>query len=123
MTRFQKTAFVFIVFGLGIGAFAGAPITTDTYRITTGGVTVTCPLTVGGSFEARTSAFSGDLVLADTSGAVSGAVEVDLRTLQTGIGLRDRHLKEKYLETGRDNTFATARLEEIRIQRAEEGSM
>ncbi len=124
MERLRKIAFLLIGFGLVIGSVAAGPITTgDTYRITTAGVTVICPLTVGGSFEARTSAVAGDLVLADTSGAVKGAVQVDLATLQTGIGLRDRHMKDKYLEIGRSDTFTTARLEEIRIEHAEEGSM
>ena len=77
----------------------------------------------GGCFEARTSAIAGDLALVDTSGTVSGAVQVDLASLQTGIGLRDRHMKDKYLEIGRGDAFTTARLEEIRIERAEEGSM
>jgi|SRR2546426_243521 len=124
MERLRKIAFLLIGFGLVIGSVAAGPITTgDTYRITTAGVAVICPLTVGGSFEAQTSAVAGDLVLADTSGAVKGAVQVDLATLQTGIGLRDRHMKDKYLEIGRSDTFTTARLEEIRIERAEEGSM
>jgi polyisoprenoid-binding protein YceI len=34
-------------------------------------------------------------------GAVSGAVAFDLDTLETGIALRDRHLKENYLHTAR----------------------
>jgi polyisoprenoid-binding protein YceI len=33
--------------------------------------------------------------------AVSGAIAFDLTTLETGIALRDRHMKEKYLETAR----------------------
>jgi len=33
--------------------------------------------------------------------AVSGAVGFDLQALSTGIDLRDRHMKEKYLETAR----------------------
>ena len=33
--------------------------------------------------------------------AVSGAVAFDLQSLSTGIAMRDRHMKEKYLETGR----------------------
>src|SRR5262245_30235560 len=124
MAKFKKIVFVLIGFGLAIGSYAAGPIATgDTYRITTAGVTVMCPLTVGGCFEARTSAAVGDLTLVDASGAVSGAVQVDLATLQTGIGLRDRHMKDKYLEIGRGDAFTTARLEEIRIERAEEGSM
>src|SRR5262245_47054027 len=123
MARFQKIACVLIGFGLSMGSFAAKPLATDTYRVTTAVVTVMCPLTVGGSFEARTSAVVGDLAVADGSGAVSGAVEVDLATLQTGIGLRDRHMKENYLEIHHSETFTRARLEEIRIERAEEGSM
>src|SRR5262245_48467199 len=41
----------------------------------------------------------GDVHLAD--GAVSGAIGFDLDTLETGIALRDRHLKENYLQTDR----------------------
>src|SRR5262245_61021757 len=33
--------------------------------------------------------------------AVTGAVAFDLQSLSTGIELRDRHMKEKYLETAR----------------------
>jgi polyisoprenoid-binding protein YceI len=32
---------------------------------------------------------------------VSGAIAFDLQSLSTGIALRDRHMKEKYLETAR----------------------
>jgi len=124
MTRINKGAFAFVAFSLAAASFAADLLTTgDTFRITTAGVTVICPLTVGGSFEARTNGVSGNLALADTSGAVNGAVEVDLGTLQTGIGLRDRHMKDKYLEVSRGDMFATARLDEIRIARAEEGSV
>lgn len=33
--------------------------------------------------------------------AVSGSIGVDLGTLETGIGLRDRHMKEQYLQVDR----------------------
>ncbi len=124
MLRVRRIAFVFIACGLAIGSYAAGPIATgDTYRISTAGVTVICPLTVGGSFEARTSALTGDLILADASGRVDGAIQVDLAKLETGIGLRDEHMKDKYLEIRRSETFATARIEDIRIERAEEGSV
>jgi len=38
---------------------------------------------------------------------ISGEFEVDLSPLTTGIDLRDEHMKEKYLETGK---FPTAKL-------------
>jgi polyisoprenoid-binding protein YceI len=123
MTRFQKVLFTLVGFVLSIASSVAAPQATgDTYRITTPLVTVMCPLTVGGSFEARTSALAGDVAFDAESGVVSGAILVDLATLQTGIGLRDRHMKEKYLEIGRSDTFTAARLEEIHIERSEGGS-
>jgi polyisoprenoid-binding protein YceI len=36
-----------------------------------------------------------------TSGTLSGSLAFDLDSLETGIGLRDRHMKEKYLHTAR----------------------
>jgi polyisoprenoid-binding protein YceI len=40
--------------------------------------------------------------------AVSGTLTFDLSGLTTGIGLRDRHMKEKYLEVGRHPRAALA---------------
>ena len=77
------------------------PLRAQNASWTTGGgdVRVLCPLTIGGSFEAKTNALSGELVVDPTkSGAIDGALAVDLRTLQTGIGLRDDHMREGYLE-------------------------
>ena len=120
MVRVKTFAVLLIGLGLTIGSSASVPqATSNTYRVTTGLVAVICPLTVGGSFEARTSAIVGDMTFADPSSVVTGAVQVDLATLETGIGLRDRHMKDVYLEIRRGDTFATARLEEIRIERAE----
>ena len=43
---------------------------------------------------------------------VSGAITFDLDSLETGIGLRDRHLKEQYLQTAR---FSRATLKLSRV--------
>jgi polyisoprenoid-binding protein YceI len=43
----------------------------------------------------------------EQAGKVSGTFQFDLTGLQTGIELRDRHMKEKYLEVGR---FKSAQL-------------
>jgi polyisoprenoid-binding protein YceI len=124
MARLQKIAPVLVGFGLATASSAAGPLATgDSYRIITARVRVMCPLTVGGSFEAQTDAVIGDLTVADESGSVSGMVQVDLATLETGIGLRDQHMKDKYLEIHRSQTLTTATLEEIHIERAEEGSM
>jgi polyisoprenoid-binding protein YceI len=85
-------------------------------RVTTGEVSIMCPLTVGGSFEAKTSAVSGEVVVAPTpEEPLKGELTVDLHKLQTGIGMRDRHMKDKYLEVQRGAEFSAARLQEIRV--------
>lgn len=89
----------------------------ETLRVSGGQVTVVCPLTVGGSFEAKTKNLSGDLAVAGDSQTVQGALTVDLQTLETGIGLRDRHLKDNYLEVAKGPEYSEARLQDIRVER------
>jgi polyisoprenoid-binding protein YceI len=109
-----------LVFTLGILA-AGAATragAADTYRIAGGDVAVVCPLTVGGSFEAKTKNLSGELGPAsDQPGTVHGALRVDLQTLETGIGIRDRHMKDNYLEVEKGPDFSAAMFEDIRVDR------
>jgi len=108
------TAAVMLLAGVGLAHAS------ETLKVTTGEVTVLCPLTVGGSFEAKTTAVSGEVAPpSDPSGAVSGALEVKLDTLSTGIGLRDRHLRESYLEVTKGAGYAVAVLDNIRIDKAE----
>jgi polyisoprenoid-binding protein YceI len=79
-----------------------------------GDIAVLCPLTVGGSFEAKTHALTGRLAVDPSrSGALSGDLRVDLNTLDTGIGLRNTHLREKYLEVGKGAGFDSAVLSDI----------
>jgi hypothetical protein len=47
---------------------------------------------------------------------------VDLRTLDTGIGLRTQHMREKYLEVGRGAGFDTAVLSELRLGEVDPGT-
>jgi polyisoprenoid-binding protein YceI len=89
----------------------------ESLRVSGGEVTVVCPLTVGGSFEAKTKKLTGDLAVGGDSQTVQGAVTVDLQSLETGIGLRDRHLKDTYLEVSKGPEFAEARLQDIRVDR------
>ncbi len=100
--------------GLSGTASAGS----DKYHVTGGQVVVVCPLTVGGGFEAKTEAITGSVsVGSDQSLAVGGALAVDLRTLKTGIGMRDRHMKDNYLEVEKGPSFGTATLEDIKIDK------
>jgi hypothetical protein len=84
------------------------------WTVVSGDVTVLCPLTVGGSFEATSSALSGQLS-ADPSqpGRLQGRLAVDLSTLDSGIGLRNTHMRDNYLEVGKGEGFRHAVLKDI----------
>jgi len=88
------------------------------WRIDGGDVRVTCPLTVGGSFTATTSDLAGALSTA-AGPALDGTLRVDLRTLDTGIDLRNRHMRENYLEVERGDAFAFAELSDVQLQGAD----
>jgi len=83
-----------------------------------GEVVVVCPMTVGGSFAATTTVIEGVLTVG-VSGRLSGTVEVDLTTLDTGIELRDTHLRDTYLEVDRSQNFARAVLSDIALDGAD----
>ena len=101
------------VVALASAAAAAEPVA---WRIARGDVRVVCPLTVGGSFEARTTAVAATLGLATSRPlALSGDVAVDLKTLDTGIGLRNEHMRNNYLEVGKGAGFDTAVLSDIRF--------
>ena len=90
------------------------------YRVDEATVTIHCPLTVGGSFKAMTEALTGELVAGEI-GPLEGSFEVDLSSLETGIGLRDRHLRDKYLEVGRGEGYDKAVLTDIVLLAREAG--
>ena len=74
-------------------------------------------MTVGGSFDAITSALAGTLRGGPSgTGAVDGRLRVDLATLGTGIGLRDGHLRERYLEIDRGPAYRHAVLSGITLR-------
>jgi polyisoprenoid-binding protein YceI len=73
-------------------------------------------MTIGGSFEAKTTAVSGN-VTPMSGGALKGALAVELVKLETGISLRDRHLRQNYLEVQKGPDFSVAKLDNIKIER------
>jgi len=84
------------------------------WRVGSGEVVVVCPLTVGGSFEAKTSSVSGQLAVDSAQPSrLTGELAVDLKTLDTGIGLRNTHMRENYLEVAKGDGFDRAVLSEI----------
>jgi polyisoprenoid-binding protein YceI len=104
----MKSTFIVLTFACATVAAA------ETWRPQESDVRVSCPLSIGGSFDARTSALSGS-VTAETSGSLTleGSFAVDLRTLDTGIALRNQHLRETYLEVGKGVGYDTATLSNI----------
>jgi polyisoprenoid-binding protein YceI len=85
------------------------------WRVSQGDVRVAVPLRPGGGFEAHTSSLGGTLTLAAHEPvALAGELVVDLTTIDTGIDLRNRHLREKYLEVAKPG-FDKAVLSEIRL--------
>jgi polyisoprenoid-binding protein YceI len=105
----RVAAYTCATFLLGAAAWAQTA-----WTISTGAVTVSCPLTVGGSFEAKTTALSGRLS-ADTTkpGRFAGELAVDLATLDSGISLRNTHMRENYLEVGKGEGYQRAVLKDI----------
>jgi polyisoprenoid-binding protein YceI len=87
------------------------------FRVTQGDVRVTVPLRPGGAFEARTTSLSGTLTLASSSppARLEGELVSDLATIDTGIDLRNRHLRENYLEVGKGPGYDKAVLSQIRL--------
>jgi polyisoprenoid-binding protein YceI len=91
----------------------------SSWRVARGDVRVVCPMTVGGSFEAKTNAVQGTVTAGAPRALLGGELSVDLATLDTGIDLRNEHLRNKYLEVGRGQGFDHAVLSGIRLGEAD----
>ncbi len=99
--RFVAAAAALLIAAPAVGA--------ESWTLTSGEVRVRCRLTVGGSFDAVTSRISGALRPEEGGAAgLPGQVRVRLDSLDTGIGLRNRHLRETYLEVDRGEGFREA---------------
>src|SRR5262245_45801880 len=107
---FQLFAITMLAAGVSVWA-AGAG-----WRVGQPDVRVTCPLTIGGSFQAKTAALSGSLTTSGAEHSYDGALVVDLRTIDTGIELRNDHLREKYLEVDKAPGYDKATLSEIDLK-------
>lgn len=115
MTHNLRTSLRIVLFvslwAVGTSAASGP------WQVGNGDVSVKCPLTVGGSFDARTSALTGTLTAsAAHPTTLQGSLAVDLRTVDTGINLRNDHLKEKYLEVDKGSGYDQAVLSEVTLQ-------
>lgn len=81
------------------------------HDVVSGAVTATCRLTIGGSFEAKSAALTGNVSPDPVRrGHLLGELMLDLETLKTGIRLRDSHMRDRYLEVqAPDNRVAVLR--------------
>jgi polyisoprenoid-binding protein YceI len=112
----SRTARSLAVISLTVLGAKGRAAETPPFRVARGEVRVVCPLTVGGSFEARATSFSGTVALATPRPpAFEGDLTVDLRTLDTGIELRNHHMRDTYLEVGKGAGYDTAVLSDIHL--------
>lgn len=90
---------------------------TTAWRVSAGELAVVCPLTVGGRFEATTRSVSGHLSVDPAQPSrLLGELAVDLKTLDTGIGLRNTHMRDHYLEVGKGDLFERAVLSDIAVK-------
>jgi polyisoprenoid-binding protein YceI len=94
------------------------PPSSASWNVARGDVRVICPLTIGGSFEGKTTALTGSIARTENSDRFDGSLSVDLRTVDTGIRLRNEHLRTRYLETDKGSGFERAVLSDIRLAAA-----
>ncbi len=114
--RVAGAALVAAVLAAGgpVPARAQAASGVEAWTVASGDVRVRCRMTVGGAFDAVTSSLSGTLRPSAPGGASwSGELRVDLATLDTGIALRNDHLRGNYLEVERGPDFRHAVLSGI----------
>jgi polyisoprenoid-binding protein YceI len=97
--------------------FGATIVAADPWSVGQGDVRVMCQMTIGGSFDAKTAALGGSVTTsASRSPAFDGSLTVDLRTLDTGIGLRNDHLRETYLEVDKAPGYDKAVLSAITLK-------
>lgn len=98
---------------LAVGGAPGAGAA-ESWSVAAGNVEVRCRMTVGGSFNIVTTALSGALQLSDPAGAdYAGELRVDLTTLDSGLDLRNSHLRDTYLEVERGPEFQSTVLSDL----------
>lgn len=109
---------------LALIAWSGASAQSTGWRIDRADVRVVCPMTVGGSFEAKTSSLT--VVAPLRSGNSAGdppEFSVDLKSLDTGIDLRNEHMRGTYLEVDKGDGFDRAVVSDLRLRAGSLGSV
>ena len=101
---------------LALLASSGVAAEGPAWRIERGDAKILVPLKPGGAFTATTPSLSGTLALEGSKPArLAGEVSMDLATIDTGISLRNQHLRENYLEVAKGEGFNRAVLSDIQL--------
>jgi polyisoprenoid-binding protein YceI len=104
-------------------AWTAAAADNPAWSVSQGDVRILCPMTVGGSFEAKTASLVGTVALAGARpAAFTGDLIVDLRTLDTGIDMRTDHMRDEYLEVGKGPGFDKAVLSNVHLGDVDAGT-
>lgn len=107
------------VLALALAPAAAIAADVPAWRVKDGDVRVLVPLRPGGAFEARGAALSGTLTAGTARPlAVGGEVALDLASIDTGIALRNEHLREKYLQVAKGPGYDRAVLSSIVLSAA-----
>ncbi|MFI5183653.1 MAG: YceI family protein [Vicinamibacteria bacterium] len=106
-----------------LSAWSALAADNPSWSVSQGELRVLCPMTVGGSFEAKTTSLTGTVALGTPRPpAFIGDLVVDLRTLDTGIDLRSGHMRDEYLEVGKGEGFEKAVLSNVRLADVDAGT-
>ena len=104
-----------ILFGL-LARPAIVSAQSEEWTVIRGEMRAECPLNIGGAIEARSMALTGRLLLTPgptRSAAFAGNLQLDLSSIDTGIDLRNHHLRENYLDVAKGPGFDAAVLSDL----------
>ena len=117
--RLNFSSGVLVAAVLATTSFTAVETRAEALEVRNAKVSVICPMTVGGSFEAKTSAMSGQVAVeGDAPASLAVALSVDLSTLDSGIASRDHHMLESYLEVNKGENFKDAKLTGVTLTAA-----
>jgi hypothetical protein len=106
-------AFILAAIHASSGVVAAQP---GEWTVIRGEIRALCPLTVGGTIEARSLGVAGSLNVipgGPRGAAFAGNLRLDLSSIDTGISLRNQHLRETYLEVAKGPGFDVAVLSDL----------
>jgi len=107
----MKTAIIFVLFSVSFNSLA-IPLEAKNGKSEFVAIGRPAALKIVGQGEGPTGNF--DLQKGEDGWLLTGEAHLNLESLDTGIELRDQHMKEKYLETGKSKT-ATLKLTNIKM--------